>query len=153
MENDNEQIRAQEALDAITDTRAGLADRLVTPWYYHPALGLLMAGLALVYGLDALRPSSLRFLFAFVVIVGCLGLAATYERMTGVSVGKPVGARSTWMLALFAVGLVGPIVWVIVAEPAQGVVVGVAVFLFVFTVVCGRAYDASLRADLRAGSE
>lgn len=151
MEN-KESSQAQQALDSIAATRSDLAARLVTPWYYHPILAVLMTGMVLVFGLEQFRDSQLRVLFPFVVIVVSLGLVHFYARMTGVQVGRPAGPRSKRMLTVFAVGLVAPLLWLIISEPALVVVLVLAVFVFVFTIVCGRAYDASLRADLRDGA-
>ncbi|KQY57028.1 hypothetical protein ASD30_12250 [Nocardioides sp. Root140] len=142
-------MQASEALDAIGDTRADLADRLVTPWFHHPVLAVLMTGMVLVHGLEQLRDSWFRVPFALVVIAASLGLARLYAHMTGISISSPVGPRSKLMLTILGVGLVGSLLWLIIAEPAQGVVLGVAGFVFVFTVVAGRSYDAALRADLR----
>lgn len=152
MEN-NERIEAKAALDAIGEARSDLADRLVTPWFYYPTLAVLMTGMVLVYGLDPFRDSPLRILFAFVVILASLALVRVYARTAGVQVGRPAGPRSRVMLAILSVGLVAPLLWLIIDEPAQGVVIGLAVAVFVFTLVAGQAYDAALRADLRAGSE
>lgn len=151
MENE-ESIQAEQALESITAARSDLADRLVTPWFYYPVLAVLMAGMVLVYGLDRFRDSPLRVLFAFVVIVASLALVQVYARMTGVQVGRPTGPRSRWMLALFSVGLVGPLLWLVITEQDRPVVLALAVFVLVFTIVCGKAYDASLRADLRDGA-
>lgn len=145
MENEE----ARDALQSIADTRSDLADRMVTPWFYHPILAVLMAGMVLVYGLDRFRESPLRILFALLVIFASLGLVQAYARMTGVQVGRPTGPRSKRMLALLAIGLIAPLLWEIISEPSRGVVLVLAAFIFVFTIVCGRAYDAALRADLR----
>src|SRR5665647_931680 len=42
---------AEEQLALIAETRARLADRLVTPWWYHLSLGALMGVLVLAIGL------------------------------------------------------------------------------------------------------
>src|SRR5665647_896637 len=41
---------AEEQLALIAETRARLADRLVTPWWYHLSLGALMGVLVLAIG-------------------------------------------------------------------------------------------------------
>ncbi|KRF20881.1 hypothetical protein ASG90_00150 [Nocardioides sp. Soil797] len=150
MEN-HDSIRARQALESIAATRSDLADRLVTPWFHYPVLAALLSGMVLVYGLDRFRDSPLRTLFAFVVILGSLGLVQVHTRMTGVQVGRPAGPRSKWMLFVFAIGLLAPLLWVVITEPGWGVVLALAAFVLVFTVLCGRAYDTALRADLRGG--
>lgn len=151
MEND-ENIQAQEALASINSTRAGLADKLVTPWFYYPVLGALMAGMVLVYGLERFGESNLRLFYPVVVVFGCLALVTLYSRMTGVTITAPLGRRSRKIFAVFCTGLVAPLIWLVLGELTQGVVIGMAVGMVVFTVLAGMAYDASLRADLRAGS-
>ena len=49
METDPGRADAAAALDLVAASRAALADRLVTPWWYHPALGVLVGGLVGVW--------------------------------------------------------------------------------------------------------
>lgn len=149
MEN-NPNLSAHEALESIGSVRSDLAERLVTPWFYHPILGLLMALLLLVYGTDQFDGSGLRVLVAFGVILASLGMAQWYARRTGIEMTRPPGPRSKRVMSLLMVGLVSPIVYCLIAEPAPVVVYVGAVAIFCFTVAVGRAYDAAIRADLCA---
>ncbi|NYG59094.1 putative membrane protein YccC [Nocardioides daedukensis] len=144
--------QARAALASIGAARAGLADRLVTPWYYHPVLGLLMAVMVLFYGLERFHGSPLRILAALGVILGSLGLTTYYAHRTGIAVTKPLGRRSKAMMVVMMVGLVAPLLWLLITQPGDPWVFGTALVIFCFTVVIGRGYDAALRADLRAGT-
>ena len=55
MESDTGPRPAYNPRDALADvaaTRSSVADRLITPWWYHPALGVILAALVLVGALD-----------------------------------------------------------------------------------------------------
>src|SRR5665648_1128302 len=72
---------AEEQLALIAETRARLADRLVTPWWYHLSLGALMGVLVLAIGLGIGNGW-----FAVVVAVVVFGegvLVGAYRRTMG----------------------------------------------------------------------
>lgn len=145
---------AQAALAAVEQSRSDIADRLYTPWWYHPALGLLVGGLITVAFAD----------LPFAVLIGVIiaygaGLAAlvtAYRRKSGVwlngSEGGPKSHRSIYRFfgallvviiigAAFAIGM--EIRW---TAPVTGLVVAVAL------TVWGRHFDKVLRAELRETS-
>ncbi|WP_299058121.1 hypothetical protein [uncultured Nocardioides sp.] len=140
---DAEEARA--ALSGLDGDSARLAERVVTPWWYHPVLGAVVAGVALS---STLPPSATAAVIALCVVVLFL-LPVAYRRRYGVWVSEPAGPRSrrvhTVLLAIilacvvggFLLGMLG-VVWALV--PA-----GV---LFVAVVLLGRRYDVALRADL-----
>jgi len=139
---------AREQLDALAASRGALADRLVTPRWYHPAL----AGLVFVF--IGTAASARWWIVGFAVY--CAGLAwlvTEYRRLTGLwttgwsvpggrgyatvlLVGLLAGLalsyavrfdRAPWWCALLAaVGSAGLVLWV------------------------GPRYDAACRAGLRA---
>ena len=154
MENNSPQahhsVSSDEALaqlQAISDSRSALADRLVTPPWYHPAL----AGLIFVFvaGTSSSRWSSLTFsLFS----AGLAGLVLAYRRATGVWVNgwNSTGGRgSAVMLSVVLFGAVAVAVtvragvlpwwWAFVAAAAAA-----ACAAWV-----GPRFDSSLRAALR----
>jgi len=141
----HKQANAGLSLDEVARARAALADRLVTPWWYHPLLGLLVAQHALVQGVDNRNwtlPSAL------VLLGGCVALVMACRRVTGLSVATPAGARSRGVLALrMLVALV--FIWAAALAGDLRVAAAAAAFLFVATVVLGRRYDDALRHDLR----
>ncbi|RAN79168.1 hypothetical protein B5P43_14635 [Bacillus sp. SRB_336] len=148
---DNESAKeARETLAAVGRARSDAAGRLVTPWWYHPVLGLLNAGLVLAVALGS----------PVVVIVGallcCLGmgiLVGAYKERTGMWIsGLRAGKASWWACLLMAVYLV-----CVVAAVVPGRLGGLswpawlaAAALAIATVVIGRRFDEALRAQLRS---
>lgn len=44
---ENDPYSAHDALTDIDSSNAAIADRLITPWWYHPALGVGFGGMCL----------------------------------------------------------------------------------------------------------
>lgn len=147
MEND-----AAAQLAAIQEARSTLADRLVTPWWYHPALGLAAAGFIVGYGFGNV---AVRLATAVLFILACLALMRAYKRLTGVWIsGFDAGRASRWAKTTGAlVGVTGIGAWAIGAYTDLDWLIWCAAGVaFVVTVVLGRRYDVALRAELRAGA-
>jgi len=148
METD-EHPDATSALDLVASSRAGLADRLVSPAWYHPCLGGLLGLFSASY---ALRSPAVTAVALALFLAGALVLVRAYRRATGVFVnGLRSGAASRWAGAggaLSAAAILGGIAldrgldlrW---APLAAGVVAGGV------TVVFGNRFDEALRAQLR----
>jgi len=137
-------LDASPSLHEVARARAILADRLVTPWWYHPVLGLLVAQHALVQGLDNRNwtlPSAL------LLLAGCVALVVACRRVTGLSVTTPTGPRSRRLLALRVLVALACI-WAAALASDLRVAAAAAVLVFVATVALGRRYDAALRDDL-----
>lgn len=142
---------AQAALAAVEQSRSDIADRLYTPWWYHPILGVLIGGLlALAIG-DV--PSAVLLGALPVYGLGLGVLVIVYRRKAGVWVnGNQAGPRSLRSLLrggafLIVVAIVGAafsigmeIRW---AAWVTGLVVAVSL------TVWGRHFDKLMRADLR----
>ena len=140
---------AATALALVASSRAGLADRLVSPSWYHPCLGAMLGLFSASY---ALRSAAATFVALALLLVGGLLMVRAYRRATGVFVnGLRAGAASRWAGAggaLSAVTIVAGIAldreldwrWALVAA---GVVVAVV------TVVMGNRFDEALRTQLR----
>lgn len=139
---------ARAALNGLDDDNARLADRVVTPWWYHPVLGAVVAVVALS---STLPPSAMASVIALCVVVLVL-LPAAYRRRYGVWVSQPAGPESRrmfrWVMAAIVLGVVGGALLGMV-EPVWALVP--AVLVLVAVVVLGRRYDAALRRDLAAG--
>jgi putative Mn2+ efflux pump MntP len=147
MEND-----AAAQLAAIADARSAVADRLITPWWYHPALGLALAAyvIGLSYGNTLTRIGVVLLFLGF-----CAILAHVYRRMTGVWVsGLSAGRASRWATALgtLLAVIVGAGMLIGTFTDARRPVWALAALGFIATVVLGRRFDAALRAQLRAGA-
>ena len=143
---------AAEQLAAIAEARSSVADRLVTPWWYHPILGLLFAGY--LVGLS-LGSNPVRFVTVVLFFAGCAALAYVYRRMTGVWVsGFEAGRAGRWATGIAV--LVGATIltaWSVAEYTAlRWPVWTLAVVVFVGSVVLGRRFDSALRAQLRAGA-
>jgi hypothetical protein len=143
---------AAEQLADIHQARAAVADRLVTPWWYHPALGALLAGyvVGISVGGTGVKIAS-GVLFAAAVVA----LGDVYRRRTGVWVsGFDAGRASRWAIALGA--LIGAVVLTAWATTSytdlRWPVWVLAVAGFAGTVVIGRRFDSALRAQLRAAA-
>lgn len=138
----------------VATARRRLAERLYTPWWYHPVLGLLLGLLVLQLG-GALGRHAM--FLAPLPLIGVIVLGRIYRRLSGIDLfgddGPDGGPRGRSLLALYICGLticcavsfvlghqfgIGGIAWAIAAL----VVVG--------SVVVGRRYDGLLRAQLRS---
>src|SRR5262245_56728880 len=146
MENVIKEESAREALDLVTSSRADVADRLVTPWWYHPILGVLSG---VLIAAPATRSPSGVFIALSFFFVGCGALMLAYRRMTGVWVsGFNAGRASLWAGALGAICGLGYLASYILAF-AFGwwpVSLGLAVLAVPATVLLGRRFDTALRA-------
>jgi hypothetical protein len=139
-------------LDLIASARAAVADRLVTPAWYHPILGLLVAGYIVALSLGG---TVVRSLAIVLFITACGALAGAYRRRTGVWVsGFKAGRASRWAVALGLLiggltmtGLFIGFGWF----GSTGLVWLLAAVGFVATIVLGRRFDVALRSQLRAG--
>ena len=152
MATDSGRVDAATALDLVAASRAGLADRIVTPWWYHPALGLLVGGLVAVQAVPSLLARNV-FLVGYAVGLGLL--VSAYRKQTGLWVNA-LRSRSArrWVLAFVvaagslivgSLGLHAGLGW-----SAAPVLAGA--LMVPLTVVLGRRVDAALRAALRGSS-
>ena len=146
MENDAiDRATAAAQLAALQADREALADRVVQPWWYDVALGLLLFGFLASYALD-----SLWVTFPALLLLGAgLGaLVSTYRRMTGLWLNTPPRVMTLWG-AFVLVVLVPAFVlaegfdqhWVMVVA---GAVLGTAAG--VLSRVWGRRWAAELRS-------
>jgi hypothetical protein len=146
MESDRiDRDAAAAQLAALQSDRAALADRVLQPWWYDVALGLLLFGFLASYAFD-----SLWVTFPALVLFGAglSVLVSAYRRITGVWVSPGRRAMAGWSVLVLLV-LVPAFVlaegfdqhWAMVVA---GAVLGVAVA--VISRLWGRTYAARLRA-------
>jgi len=138
---------ARASLEYVRRMEADLADRLVTPWWYYPGLGLV----------EALIVSSMAFpdaLRAPALVVGVAGLGllvSAYRRLTGLGMSSQYFALARgWSVALVVVILVAFVIVLLVNQPVVTAVT--AVVVFVATVVLGHRADSAVRYRLRHGA-
>ena len=143
------------ALADVDSARRSVADRLVTPWWYHPALGAILAAIMLVAALDL--HNLVRLPVALVGAAGIGLLVAAYQRTTGLWVDvRNLGptSRKWWLAyAVIVVVVTGGSLVPTAANVALPVwlAVALAVVALVATIVLGRRMDDALRAEIRSG--
>lgn len=141
-----------EDLSLIAAARAALADRLITPWWYHPLFGLLIAGYVLACGLGG---AAVKIGGVVLLVGGSAALVRVYRRSTGVWVsGLEAGPAGQWVGALggltvlagvaaLGIGVLTDLRWPVWCLALAG---------FAATIVLSRRFDTALRAQLRAGA-
>jgi hypothetical protein len=142
---ETEQLDPEAALAAIARQRQDAAERLVTPWWYHPALGVLIGGLIAVQGTHS---TVLKSVVPIAAMAGVGVLVAAYKRRTGLWVsGHRRGAPGRWTAAL----VVGYLAAFAVAAGFGSLAASIpaAVFVALFTIVVGRGFDEALRREIR----
>jgi hypothetical protein len=127
-----------------------VADRLATPVWFHPVLGLLAGGL--------IASAELRSLPVFLAVllvysVGCVVLMSAYRRLTGVWVSGlrrgPAGRVSLQLVGvLYVIAGLATVLGLGLGLPGAFVAGGAAAAVAV--VVLGRRFDDTLRAEQRA---
>lgn len=151
---DAEAADAAASLGLVRATRAHLADLLVTPWWYHPALGSVLGAFLLI---QAVEPRATRYLFIVVWGFALEAVRRAYRRHTGVyrsalwMHGFPRGSARREAIAMLCV-LCTLFLGAAALEGAAGrgeapVIAGVLTLPCV--VVLGRRLDRALREDLR----
>ncbi|MFI6506987.1 hypothetical protein ACIBCT_05225 [Streptosporangium sp. NPDC050855] len=143
--------QARDTLDRLGLDGARLAERVVTPWWYHPVLGLIVGVLT---GAQAL-PGVASFIVMALGIVAIPLLITTYNRRYGISITQPAGPRgrrlSHTMLGVLVLAMLAALVVKFTGTaPWWGLLP--AAFAFGVIVVFGRRYDDVLRDELAHGA-
>ncbi|GAA3598169.1 hypothetical protein GCM10022419_096900 [Nonomuraea rosea] len=141
-----------ESLSVIAEARAAVADRLITPWWYHPTYGLLLAGCVLACGFGG---TAVKVGGVVLLLVGSGALTRVYRSLTGVWVsGFEAGPAGRWLAAMGGLTVLS-----VVAALGLGTLTGLrwpvwclAVAGFAATIVLGRRFVTAVRAHLRAGA-
>lgn len=138
---------ARRALADLAADRAALAARVVTPWWYHPTLGGVVALIACTQAL----PSPASLVLLPVALFGLPALVVLYRRRYGVWVSEPAGPRSRNIYRALVVVLVLVLAAVLVVrftDVAYGWALLPAAVGFVAAVVLGPWYDDAQRREL-----
>lgn len=144
------------ALADVGAARRAVADRLITPWWYHPALGVIIAAILLVGALDLANLIRLPVALAGAVGIGLL--VAAYQRTTGLWVDmRTLGPTSRrWWMAYAAVVLILTVTSLAPTATGRALPTWLAVLLaaaaLVATIVLGRRVDDAMRAEIRSGA-
>lgn len=157
MESSSEGPAAYDARDALADVaaaRESLADRLITPWWYHPALGAIVAAIVLVGALDL--PNLVRLPVALGGAVGIGALAGAYQRMTGLWVDmRNLGPTSRKWWVTYAVVVAVVVAASLIPTATRGALplwlaLTLTAIALVATVALGRRIDGAMRAEIRS---
>lgn len=152
--SDDEVGGAYSAMDALADVengRSGVADRALGPWWYYPVVGLALAAICLVVGLDGgVAATIIVALVAAVVMAGAVGF---YQRSSGLRFTRVVGGRARPWFVAYVVAIVVGMGMAYAAQPASSwpLAVAGALVALVGVIVFGRMYDRRSRDELRAG--
>jgi len=144
---------AAETASMLAEVRAAnaeLARRAVAPVWYHPALGLLAGGLAVVQAADP--PWAGVYYAAF--SLGLLLLVAAYKKHTGLWVSGFRPGRTRTVAIALSVLLVGILLGTSVLARLGGVVwapYAGGALVTILTTAAGFAWEAALRRDLAEG--
>jgi hypothetical protein len=145
MENDPSTM-----LSLAAQARSAAADRLITPWWYHPVLGLLVAA----YLVACTFTSPVWRAFTVIAFLGAIALLArTYRAITGVWVwGTNAGRASRWTHAMGAVIVIAMLASLLIASTTTLIwpTLCIAALTWVAVIILGRRFDTALRAQLRA---
>lgn len=148
MEND-----AHADLGDIAAARAALADRLLTPPWFLPAMGaaLAVAVLGVGIGIPAGMP------FGIVGTLASIALPFVLVSRAGVShSGSVRGAHNRWLWALLAVVVVvvsfGAAVLIALSTAESWLALVPAVLVTVAAIVLGRSYEQAPGRTVRAGA-
>ena len=145
MEN-QQHDEAHAALAAIDAGRTAAAERLVSPLWYHPLLGILVAGyLAAVTS----RSIIVTLVASPIFFAGVFALVSVYKKITGLWISGFNAGRASWWAAAMSVsllalyGLAYAQIWSVWAAAATA---------FIAVNVFGGLFDRTLRASLRTGT-
>jgi hypothetical protein len=138
---------ARASLDEVRRIEIDLADRMVTPGWYYPGLGLV----------EALMVSSIALptsLSAPALVLGLAGLGILvrkYQSLTGLGMSTQYFALARgWAIALLVVIVAAIVLMLLVDQPV--VIAATALAVFVATVVLGQRADTAMRYRLRHGA-
>ena len=140
---------AAASLSSLQSTRADIADRIVTPWWYHPALGLLIGG---VMASMSTHSTWVGLVALVVFFAGIYALKKSYERLTGLWVnglrpGRTRSAIHVWFVVYYVVFALS--LWLEYGRDVRGAMAVGGLVIGVAMVFIGRWWDRLLRAELR----
>ena len=143
---------ARKALAAIDGAKLNAAGRLITPWWYHPVLGLLAATFVVAYTTGG--PVTM-VVVGLVYFVGIGILVGVYKAKTGVWInGLRAGKASWWTVPLMVIMIacLGGAYYFHAVMGLQWPAWLAAALVFSAVNIFGRRFDTALRAQLRETS-
>ncbi|WP_049563253.1 hypothetical protein [Nonomuraea sp. SBT364] len=143
MESDSARI----ALEGVAEVRARVADRIVSPWWYHYGFA---AAILLAYVSISFRFASYGVPF---LTIAAVGLTVALKRTTGIEPRAPRATRAVvaWSLVALALTVVAmALEW---GGGVKGAVAVAGVAVAAIAVVAGHRTDRALRRELRDGHD
>jgi hypothetical protein len=139
---------ARASLEAVDRVNADLADRIASPWWYYPGLGLIEA---LLVSSFTFHVWWLQLLVLIVALAGLRLLVTAWENLTGLGMSRRYNALARgWIIALMVVvGAAMAVVFLVDKPVVTAVTAGV---VFVATVVLGRRAELTMQERLRHGA-
>jgi hypothetical protein len=147
MEND-----PSHQLALVAQARSAAADRLVTPWWYHPILGLLVAAYVIVFSCGS---TLWRAIGAVLFVASAALLARTYRAVTGVWIwGHDAGRASRWAYAAGAAIAAAMVTSWLIASSTTLIwpTWSLAALAWIAVILLGHRFDTAPRAQLRASA-
>ena len=143
MESNVDPDEARAALAFLDDDGARLAERVVTPWWYHPIVAAIVISQAL--------PGAWGITLLPLAIIAIPLLMLAYKKHSGVATTQPAGPRSRrlmlMLLVIVVLALVSTLVVKLTDSSPWWALIPAAIAA-VATVLLGRRYDAVLRQEL-----
>jgi hypothetical protein len=138
---------AREILSDLSVDGSTLSQRVVTPWWYHLILGIIVA---MLVGSQAL-PVAVSGVLLALGLVAIPVLTITYARRYGLSISQPAGPRSRRLLlttlGILVLSMIANLtIKFIGAIPWWGLIP--AAIAFTATLLLGRRYDDALRNEI-----
>lgn len=139
--------QARGVLNDLNVDGAKLSQRVVTPWWYHSALALIVA----VFIGSLAVPGALSTMVVVLGVIALPLLTATYSRRYGITITQPAGPRSKrLLLATLGIALAALLAGVAIKLTAVSPwwTYLPAAVAFVATLILGRRYDDALRREI-----
>ena len=138
---------ARATLRGLDDDGAALAERVVTPPWYHPVLALFVA----TFVVSTAIPGPASMMVLAIAVVSLVLVVIAYQRTYGVATSQPAGPRTRRimgaMIAIMVICMLSSLV-IKFTEVSPWWSLIPAVIAGALTFVLGRAYDARLRSEL-----
>lgn len=143
---------AAGALAQLGGDRGRLAQRVVTPFWYYPAIGGLLAVVLACVSLAGRAPWTIVIMLT--AVSGESALLSWFSRTRGIGAVWPRGAECIALFVVICTMLVaalGGIAWFTVTGKAVGWTLVIAVLTGAVYAVLGWRYDEALRRRIAAG--
>ncbi|KAD3633092.1 hypothetical protein GD627_09640 [Arthrobacter yangruifuii] len=149
MNGDADRAGARETLDALSNDRLALAERVKTPPWYYPLLGVATV---FIIGSPGVEQPSRSVLVAFGVIA-LVALTVASQKKTGVTINRTAGPRSLGIAVTLGVAVAFLLGVSLTLESTghEAWIALTAAVAFLAVWLLGRLYDRAYYLELRSG--